>query len=406
MKILKPLSLAVMAAILVVGCNKEDMNKQETPENNTKNADAPKMCSSFNIVDENGLPMQPAELSPAMYAAAEMTKADVEYTIPVVFHVFGDDQSSGKLDGARFEKVLKWINNDFNGVKNVGDIEYFGTIDESRKEFVDYLPIKFVLAKYTKDGVALKNGQKVSGGKVLESSVTNSGTISGDVSVIIYSKSHPLAKRGPGNNNAAANNEMKKIAWDNKMYMNVYITNDLYANGDKYNSGVAWYPDASMTNANVARVVYNGSYLPGGSYGDRDFTSVISHEFGHFMNLIHTFYEDRRMLCGSSGADGGSYGDKCADTPEMQCSSDFAAYYGHGKKNCHGEVIDFGNFMNYGVYCNFTKDQVKRMKAALQHVTRKSLWQQANLDKVLGNGLKDPATFGEKLQDINNKLGK
>lgn len=405
MRSLKLVNLFVVVLLLAVGCNKEDMGKKSTGEENAQQVVVPAPCKAGEEI-----PMTPAPMLPEELAAALATKADQIYTIPVVFHVFGTSHTdgwakSGTMNGARFEKILTWINNDYNGVKNVGDIEYFGNIHESRKEFVDYLPVQFVLAKYTKDGVALADGQKVYGGKVLESSVTNCGTISGNGSVIIYSASHPLAKVGIGKETSVTPKlvtELKKVAWDNKMYMNVYIVNDLFVNGEKNNSGIAWLPNMSMTNANLARVVYNGTYLPGNINGEKDFTSIISHEFGHFLNLSHTF--DGGCVVGKK--DSSSEGDYCADTPAMLQSANNPAYTGHGKKNCNGTVIDYGNFMNYGVYSNFTKDQVTRMKAALQNPARKPLWQQSNLDKVLGDGFRDPATFGEKLQDINNKLGK
>lgn len=405
MKIFKLVPLLAMAAILAVGCNKEDLNKQEAQGDDTQSMVKPLPCGVDTALDEHGMPLQPAPLSPELLAAAEMTKADQEYTIPVVFHIFGSNQGSGVLDLARMEKVLKWINNDFNGVKNVGDPEYFGNIFESRKEFVDFLPIKFVLAKNTKDGVALAKGQKVHGGKVVDASVANSGTISGEGSVIIYTTSHPLAKVGPGNEtsvNAKLLTELKKVAWDNKMYMNVYISNMIKGPSSQGNeSGIAWYPGTVPQGAE--RVVYNGAYLPGGNYWDKDFTSIISHEFGHFLNLPHTFDGG----CVAGRADSYTEGDKCKDTPAMFASSDNPAYAGHGKKNCNGDVIDYGNFMNYGVYSNFTKDQVTRMKAALQLAQRKPLWQQSNLDKVLGAGggsnVKDPATFSEKLDALNKK---
>lgn len=40
---------------------------------------------------------------------------------------------------------------------------------------------------------------------------------------------------------------------------------------------------------------------------------------------------------------------------------------------------------------------------ALQNVIRKPLWQELNLDKVLGGTRKDPAIFGEKLDELNKK---
>ncbi|MBC6425367.1 MAG: hypothetical protein GDA51_02615 [Ekhidna sp.] len=42
------------------------------------------------------------------------------------------------------------------------------------------------------------------------------------------------------------NEEIKKYAWDNYKYMNIYIMRDLYDDNDYYSSGVAWYPETYM----------------------------------------------------------------------------------------------------------------------------------------------------------------
>lgn len=414
MKPLKLVNLCVIVTLLAVSCNKENQDGEVTQKDVQSNTLSPLPCQIAHILDENGMPVRFMAPSAEELAAAAVTKADQEYTIPVVFHIFGANQTSGILDAACMQKVLDWINNDFNGVKNEGDPEYFETINETRKEFVETMPLKFVLAKYTKDGVALEAKQKVYGGKVLDASVPNCGTINGDVAVIIYTSSHPLALVGPATNSNEANEEIRKIAWDNKMYMNVYITVDLYADGVLNNSGVAWYPEDYMTTDNTARVVYNGKYLPGGTLADQDFTSVITHEFGHFMNLAHTFNETDNFQwtdCTATEDDGGSDGDGVKDTPEQMCSSykdenGDKPHWGHGKRNCLGEIVDFGNYMNYGVYCNFTKGQVARMKAALELDARRTLWQETNIKATIGDapvGLPDKASFAEKLQIINNQ---
>lgn len=398
--------LTVFATLIcVVACNDELVDSKNDPV--IALYDMPAPCRIGKVMDRSGMlsPMRPAEIIESMKATA-LTKANQQYVIPVVFHIFGQEQGNyGIIDAARIHKTLEWINNDFNGIENSGDPITFYDVNDSRKEFMDNINFKFMLARFDESGNKLVKDAYINGGLVLD-----------DYAIILYSANHPVAQVGPGN--PWADGDISNIAWDNKKYMNVYITKDLYSNGVLNNSGVAWYPEDGMTAANTARVVYNGKYLPGGSLADQDFTSVITHEFGHFMNLAHTFNENNNfdwIECTSADDDGGSYGDQVADTPEHMCSSyedenGDKPHWGFDKKNCHGEIIDFGNYMNYGVYCNFTKGQVERMKAALELDARKTLWQEANIKATIGDlsleEPKDKATFEEKLKDINERLGK
>ncbi|MBE9488552.1 MAG: hypothetical protein IMY73_05140 [Bacteroidetes bacterium] len=399
-------SLLIASSLLVISCAKESSIDDSITTKTSQEETTPKPCIigqmevNGQLVDHVGDVLTEADI-----AAAEMaTKADQKYTIPIVFHVFGKTQgSSGTLNAARFEKALKWINNDYNGISNPKDKENWNTINSERKNFSSTLNIEFVMAKFDEKGEALVKGTKYNGGTIE----------SNDAAVLIYSTSQAANKIGLGN--WSANTQISKISWDNKMYMNVYITHDLYANGGTNSSGVSWYPDIKMTKAGTARVVYNGEYLPGGKYWDPDFTSVITHEFGHFMYLAHPFNEQISgtfVPCKPNLKDGGTfghYGDGVEDTPQMENSSRTAngwkknmAYWGHGKKNCLNEIIDFGNFMNYGVYCNFTKGQVARMKAALAGDARNTLWTAENLEKTLG--IVPSSTLDERIKDLDGKL--
>ena len=371
MKKFKLTALLSMALLLTVSCNNENLERNSIQEETveTKDANMPAVCRIG--LDESGMPSQPFEVTDAMLAEVEnevSTKADGEYKyyIPVIFHVFGVNQGSGQITSDRLQQVLDWINNDFHGKSNAGDIYNLNRLNADRKQYQENFPdIIFELAKYEPDGKKMDNP-----------------------GIIVYPVNHPANRAGLGN--SSANGQISKIAWDNKRYMNVYITNDLYADGVTNNSGVSWYPGTSGFFAkNCDRVVYNGAYLPKTntkySASGADFTSVITHEFGHFMNLAHTFNEGAMYnICDKNIKDGGSYGDKVADTPQMLCSSNFPEYDGFNKKNCAGEIIDYGNFMNYGVYCNFTKGQVTRMKAALNHSSRRGLWKDENLITTLG----------------------
>jgi len=146
---------------------------------------------------------------------------------------------------------------------------------------------------------------------------------------------------------------------------------DLYGSGTLNNSGVAWYPDVYMSDAGIARVVYNGDYL--GVNTNENFRSVLTHEFGHWLNLIHTFSGN------SCSIDGEAFctlsGDRSCDTPQMENS-----YLRNNEANCIGQATNTENFMHYSDnYAMFTAEQVSRMKAALHGDARRSIWSNSNL---------------------------
>ncbi|WP_164914120.1 M43 family zinc metalloprotease [Aquimarina sediminis] len=258
-------------------------------------------------------------------------KAGETYTIPVVVHVYGTQQHGKTVDYNKVKGALDALNKDFNGLND--DFNSIDPVFDGRKSTLN---IRFALAKIDPNG----------------------GSTNG---VII----HPVAS-GMGNYNSPV---VAADGWDNYKYMNVYITGDLYGDGVSNNSGVAWYPNTTMSNENIARVVYNGQYLHGNT--NKEFASVFTHEFGHWLNLIHTF----------EGGCNDPNGDQVSDTPKEDSNS--------GDKGCTvgasecGNLINYENYMGYdsasGCAKMYTQGQVNRMLAALQHPTRKPLWQPANL---------------------------
>lgn len=255
-----------------------------------------------------------------------------QYVIPVVFHVFGEptNDSRLKVTYSLIEKALKQTSADFQGLS----ADYDQTGASSRFETIKKpLNVDFRLAKIDPDGLPTKG-------------------------VIFYNEA--LAGLGNG---SGYDEIIQKYAWDNSKYMNVYVMRDLYADGDLYNSGVSWLPDNYMSENNLARVVYNGSYI--GSNTDENFRRVLSHEFGHFLGLQHTF-------------EGGcTYpNDDIADTPPVAESK-----WPADKVNCEGNYTDWENFMNYtSAYRHFTAGQVERMEYYLnESLARNGLWQDANL---------------------------
>lgn len=270
-------------------------------------------------------------------ATAGQRTAASGYTIPVVFHVFGTDFLGASVSPTLIEEALQKTNDDFKGI-SVG----YSDVSPLFSGIKATLDIEFALAKID------PNGNATSG--------------------ITY---NPVAS-GFGNG-GGYDAQIQQYAWDNTKYMNIYIMLDLYGDGTTNNSGVAWYPDEWMTDNNLARVVYNGRYL--GANTSENFRRVLTHEFGHFLNLAHTFDNG----CAAPG-------DNVSDTPSTTSNSgtcNFSIEKCSGAGPANGE-----NFMDYTeCYRMFTQGQVARMTAALNHVARQSLWQPANLDATGVNGV-------------------
>lgn len=264
------------------------------------------------------------------------------YVIPVVFHVFGTTFNGQTLNDEIIKDALRKTNEDFQGITaNTGDDN--PDFDKLQAN----MNITFKLAEIGPDGEATTG--------------------------ITY---HRL-ESGFGNYYAP---RMVLYAWDNKKYMNVYIMNDLYGDGETNNSGVSWYPDIQMTNENIARVVYNGAYI--GTNTDENFRRVLTHEFGHFFNLAHTFdYDKSKFPDGCQDAADGTPnpGDYVDDTPRAD-----RMLMGAEDLNCLGELTNWTNYMNYSYIRTsmYTKGQVERMLDALDHPSRVNLWSEDTSKKV------------------------
>jgi hypothetical protein len=261
----------------------------------------------------------------------QKSAATTTYIIPVVFHVYGTSFNGKTVTLEKIKTALMHLNEDFQGLN-----DDFNSVEPFFQARRGTLNIEFRLAQ--KD--------------------PNGGCTTG---VIFEGK-----KNGYGGTSAEVETQISADAWDNYKYMNVYIQNDLYSDGKTNNSGVCWYPNTDMSDNGLARCVYNGAYL--GENTNKEFASVLTHEFGHFMNLIHTF-------------DGGCAGtDEVDDTPIEDGKHSLACTPG---TNCTGDKVNIENYMGYnaaqGCSKMYTQGQVARMLAALQHPARKTLWSAQNI---------------------------
>lgn len=263
------------------------------------------------------------------------------FVIPVVFHVYGQTQSGYPVNLDIIQGALDLLNADMHGLNTDFDLVHqeFLDIRETMPE------VEFILAQLDPEG-----------------NPTN-GIVQ-----------HPVAS-GYGNGDGY-DDLIAADAWDNYKYMNIYVQNDLYNNGVTNNSGVAWYPATWMSDNNLARIVYNGAYLGENCDWEPEFASTMTHEVGHWLNLIHTFQDGCQMP-----------NDEVTDTPPCDYWQD--GYDCHPNNlsnyplNCNDILINAENYMDYagayGCYRMFTEGQVERMYTALNHPTRYPLWQYSNL---------------------------
>ncbi|OED44663.1 hypothetical protein AB832_01870, partial [Flavobacteriaceae bacterium (ex Bugula neritina AB1)] len=272
----------------------------------------------------------------ALLKSATYNKAAGKYIIPVVFHVYGNEwpitnKKNVDVTEERVKQAVADINANFKGFN-----------DEVEPAFANIeggMDIEFKLAQIDPDG----------------------NTTSG---VIFHETKEGFGLNGT--NDA----EIAKFAWDNYKYMNVHMQLIIKAGSDT-NSGIAWFPATGMSDEGIARVVYNGRYT---IYDPP--ASSLTHEFGHWLGLDHTFG-------GGGCVAGDDNGDKVADTPPTVGNTS-AAKGGRtcvtGKRNCFNQLINHQNHMDYNP-CEsmFTKGQVARMTTWLDHAARKPLWQDANL---------------------------
>lgn len=133
--------------------------------------------------------------------------------------------------------------------------------------------------------------------------------------------------------------------WPCDKYLNIWVVNETEDDGSLCNSGWAFYPSTSLANQGLDGIVYNHRYL---GYGEGSsevsgttswqahIARVLTHEVGHYLNVMHTF----ENYCTAPG-------DEVADTPPV---------YHHGTNNCQqlGSFCTGVNLVNDENYMDYT----------------------------------------------------
>lgn len=261
--------------------------------------------------------------------------------IPVVVHLYGEVMNGYPVNADIVEGAFEMLNEDFHGLN-----EDFDFVHQDFLALRATMPqVEFVLAQKDPDGNPFEG--------------------------IVYHEEAAGYANWEG-----YDDQVQADAWDNYRYMNLYVMNDLYDNGITNNSGYAYFPSEWMSNNNLDRIVYNGAYLGENCDWEPEFASTLTHEYGHWLDLRHTFQDGCTLP-----------NDGISDTPACDFLGDNYDCHPNsistGPVNCYEELINTENYMDYsgayGCYRMFTEGQVARMYDALYHPARFPLWQEDNL---------------------------
>lgn len=262
------------------------------------------------------------------------------YIIPVVFHILSDGSNIGKTFTkaqmkSRIDDVIAICNKDFNGL-----FPAYNTVDPRFNAVKSKMNIQFVLATVDPDG------------NLLETPGMNW---------------HPNAHISDGYDSKIY--DYMYYGKNGKYYLDIVVVDEPNPSDGVYGSGHAFLPVQNV----VPHVTFNHRYIgtTGGSDANFQFAKEMSHEFGHYFGLQHTF---------QNGCD--PINDGMADTPPT--TQGFGCNL--SAVNSCGVVANYENLMDYNVDCQsmFTKDQTNAMTFWLDDMAtakypRGFLWQNSNL---------------------------
>ncbi|MCV9934444.1 PKD domain-containing protein [Flavobacterium sp. LS1R47] len=283
------------------------------------------------------------KIETAKKAGLTKRKDAAPYIIPVVFHILNDGSNIGKTFTkaqmqSRINDAIDVCNKDFNGLYPA-----YNTVDPRFEAVKSKMNIQFVLATVDPDG------------NLLETPGMNW---------------HPDAHIVDGYDSKIYN--YMYYGKNGKYYLDIVVVDEPNPSDGVYGSGHAFLPVQDV----VPHVTYNHRYIgtTGGSDASFQFAKEMSHEFGHYFGLQHTF---------QNGCD--PINDGMADTPPT--TQGFGCNL--SAVNSCGVIANYQNLMDYNVDCQsmFTKDQTNAMTywlddMAVAKYPRGFLWQNSNLASV------------------------
>jgi PKD repeat protein len=280
------------------------------------------------------------EQQEAIYKASARKRGTV-YTIPVVFHVLHSGGSENISDEQIYD-AMRILNRDFR-LQNTDANE----VHADFKNLPSDVEVEFKLASIAPNGTCFKGITRT-----YSTDTTTDG-----------SNQIALIKKG---------NDVYKGDWAGNKYMNIYVCSAVGgAAGYTYRP----YGDGvSMMNG----IWLLHTYVGGIGTSNEIKSRALTHEVGHWLNLMHTW----------GGNNNPGNPDSCND-PNQDRVDDTPATMGvtwcNLNENTCGPRANVENYMDYS-YCSkmFTPGQVSRMRTALQSTVggRNNVCSESNLIAV------------------------